>query len=1414
MANTEEIIRMHVEGLQDVVALSQAIRALGYAENELLKSSVRLNHENEVIGRTFKFATDDGARLAVTMGRLEDGTLGVISATSDLTHRVVANGRALRKATTDQAKYDVALAKNTAAVNHMRNAMVGSFTTMNQMNNHFERSQSVLLSWQSVVRLVIVQLLHRAFAEVAQRIGDATTSVTDFLVSIGEIQTLSQQNQLAVGKWADGLVRLSNEFGSDLLDTTKGAYEALSNQIVEGAETFNFIREELKLSTIAVASVAETIDSTTAILNAFNMSTTESARINAILWKTVDLGRTTLSEMSGDLGRISVLAAQLNITLEEQSAALATLTIQGLKHNIAQTFLYNVYLKLIKPTKTMTEIFDKWGVTSGQAAIETYGFFGVLRKLAEEAENNGDVMEEMGEQWGRIRALTGAVGLSKNFEGLEKNLNAMKNASEEAQNAFEIMMNNPGKQLQIQLQQIRNYFTETFGINLIKILINFTHHYGSLLDVSKAFISVLKSGIISFGLWRFFFMEGASSVKLLNVAWQHFVGIQTLVQLGMTRTQAIAISLRAVMTTMWPVITAAGVFASVMLYEHWANAAERIDSAAEQIQTSLQKVADEDFFEQTLSIDKYAQRFEEILKDNFEVFNQYAAAITRENLQFTNELTRDLEQVSKTLKRETKEALDIVGDSIKKLQKNMEDGEKAIEKFQQMLEGISQSAEERAFRSSLIGLDFDKQIDALQRRLGQFHNEAANAIAKGDSDAAEKALREADKLDKEITNKLAANLKKQEGIREQADKKINDLQERKAEQELQIKEKLENKLQSIRERIQQLFVGERNVKNILQIRKEIQEYQEILRAAGQEEKLNIFKDKADAVKQLRDAYKTLNRVIRDLRINEDALRKGVFPDAAIEIKAEVQQQKELIKTRQTLIDQAKAFLKNPAQFNAMVAAQQQPEDPNKAERDILKINEEINDELIKFGNAGREIVSIEETLNKFAEDRLLLEKQITDQVKDRIRIEQELSTRQSKKLASRQKNEEKLKALLQSTQDFKLEDETKRKELNRYLLDTQKAIDAIRQAPIPLNEQVQLIATLTKKRDNIVNQSINKEQQKKIQAARKEFNDAKQRLDTLAKKEIEISKKISQTATTPPEDFRKNIELLGHALDNVFILGKGGYGKEVNDAAKNIQTSLSLFAKTPSVQRFEAFTKAVENYYTVLGKYKKFTKLDAWNEVILRGETIPGAGNALTTGTIFVDIQKYINEIKKLFQEEAKTQGQIGDINKIKEGLEDLTKNIPDVYKEIIEGEKAAKNTVVSAEKIVQDSLTETLKLLNAINAAQRQRILDVGLDANVPIGGRPKFRGTGFAFGGRGVDVMPAMLSPNELVLTGKQTRSFVPLIKGLSTPHYARGGEVTNVGDINITVQGGNTSDVTIREIARGLNRELRRGTVKWRS
>ena len=95
------------------------------------------------------------------------------------------------------------------------------------------------------------------------------------------------------------------------------------------------------------------------------------------------------------------------------------------------------------------------------------------------------------------------------------------------------------------------------------------------------------------------------------------------------------------------------------------------------------------------------------------------------------------------------------------------------------------------------------------------------------------------------------------------------------------------------------------------------------------------------------------------------------------------------------------------------------------------------------------------------------------------------------------------------------------------------------------------------------------------------------------------------------------------------------------------------------------------------------------------------------------------------------------------------------------------------------------------------------------------EYMAQGGSVGPRGTDIIPAWLSPGEFVMPARQTQQYftqlVSMLHGTAPRYYAGGGPVS-VGDIHVHVTGQAQPEATIRNIAYGLKRELRRNTINF--
>lgn len=170
---------------------------------------------------------------------------------------------------------------------------------------------------------------------------DAIDKAREFQIQISLIRTVSQEAQLGFGQWSKAIKEVSNDLGTDLVDTAKAAYDVIQSQVVVGPQTIDFLRASGQLARTTGTDIKTASDLLASVVQGFDQSVTQVDHTAAVLFKTVELGRIQMNELTTTMGRVAPSANVLGIRLEEVSAALSTLTRQGVKTSDATTLITN-----------------------------------------------------------------------------------------------------------------------------------------------------------------------------------------------------------------------------------------------------------------------------------------------------------------------------------------------------------------------------------------------------------------------------------------------------------------------------------------------------------------------------------------------------------------------------------------------------------------------------------------------------------------------------------------------------------------------------------------------------------------------------------------------------------------------------------------------------------------------------------------------------------------------------------------------------------------------------------------------------------------------------------------------------------------------------------------------------------------
>jgi len=473
---------------QQMVALEQRLAKL----NQGIKSFAKSVREHNTVGAQMENVQNRLARSSINL--------------STAVRKVIAEEKKANVQTTSQISNISRLTMRVEKLAAARRAGIAAQVTATKQVKQFgetakKASDKAIFGFKRFASLVAAIIISRAISLITFQLREATEAAISFSIAIGELQTLSDANGLSFDQWAVSARKLSDALGLPQADVAEGIYQTLSNQVAKAGKAIEFTAEAQRLAVVGRSQVVDSVNLLTAAVNAFGRSTEDAGLLSAQFFNTVVLGRLRIEELGNTFGRVGILANQLGITIPELNAALATITLQGVKLNEAMTFLRGIFLKLIKPSEAMKDVLKGMGFETAQAAIEVLSFRDFMAELETQTQGN---IAELGKLFTRMRAITGAAIFTG--KGLELFTENLRKIQEESVSVFlkaeEDALKNQGRILRIELNKIKNFFVDDLGFALIRSINAFSKRFGGLDIVVKSFLRSLVQIIATVVLFK------------------------------------------------------------------------------------------------------------------------------------------------------------------------------------------------------------------------------------------------------------------------------------------------------------------------------------------------------------------------------------------------------------------------------------------------------------------------------------------------------------------------------------------------------------------------------------------------------------------------------------------------------------------------------------------------------------------------------------------------------------------------------------------------------------------------------------------------------------------------------------------------------------------------------------------------
>lgn len=232
-----------------------------------------------------------------------------------------------------------------------------------------------------------------------------TISFDRALRNVNSIAQLSEKQLQSVGK---ALRELGGKTAQAPKTLAEGMYDLVSSGF-NAKDSLTIVGAAARAATAGLSTTDVSTKAVAAVLNAYHLAASKASAVSDTLFQTVNLGVITFGELAEHIGTVLPFASSLGVNLGEVGAAISTLTKQGIKGELAVTFLKNAMTAFLKPGVAMAKAIKATGAASGEALVKHLGFEGALRRVIGATDGTKGSIAKL---FPNIRSLTAVLGLT------------------------------------------------------------------------------------------------------------------------------------------------------------------------------------------------------------------------------------------------------------------------------------------------------------------------------------------------------------------------------------------------------------------------------------------------------------------------------------------------------------------------------------------------------------------------------------------------------------------------------------------------------------------------------------------------------------------------------------------------------------------------------------------------------------------------------------------------------------------------------------------------------------------------------------------------------------------------------------------------------------------------------------------
>lgn len=341
---------------------------------------------------------------------------------------------------------------------------VDMVTRQAQANADAMSNSVVGLSAKVNLAIVAFELASKVVVALGGAFVDSAKNAIAFEKGLAGIKTIAQDANLDTLR--KELLDISSAWGFDELSAATAQYDLISSGFTDTADAAKVLSASAALATAGMGDLGGTAKVVAVAINAFSLSAADADKVTDVLTKTTQFGVTTLNELGPAFGQVASIAAGAKVSLEETSAAMATITLTGKTASESATGLKSLLSSLLKPSDELAKAFKNVSDKSIATSIAQDGLGKTLELVRGAIGSGSDSwIKYLGSVDAASAGITLASGKQKEFKNITEAMNdTTKKAGEATREMAEIVKASASNSIDVMNQSVKNLGTEIVSV--------------------------------------------------------------------------------------------------------------------------------------------------------------------------------------------------------------------------------------------------------------------------------------------------------------------------------------------------------------------------------------------------------------------------------------------------------------------------------------------------------------------------------------------------------------------------------------------------------------------------------------------------------------------------------------------------------------------------------------------------------------------------------------------------------------------------------------------------------------------------------------------------------------------------------------------------------------------------------------